>query len=99
MLARGVNEFREIVTKFGEGHSLLKAPTESDNNGGAKLQMPSLLDDTTRKCERKENLTVTSLMLSLLSIVLISSLFRIFTKVAILLAHLVALTVKLSTFS
>ena len=61
--------------------------------------MPSLLDDTTRKCERKENLTVTSLMLSLLSIVLISSLFRIFTKVAILLAHLVALTVKLSTFS
>ena len=42
---------------------------------------------------------LTSLMLSLLSMVLMSSLFRILTNVAILLAHFVALTVKLSTFS
>ena len=41
----------------------------------------------------------TSLMLSLSSIVLISSLFKIFTKVAIRRAHFVAVTVKLSTFS
>ena len=81
---------------------MLKAPTALFLKAKiiiTAVQIPSLFDDTTRKCERIENLAVTSLMLSLLSMVLISSLFRIFTKVAILLAHLVALTVKLSTFS
>ena len=60
------------------------------------------IKNTTQTHEIKSEIVdifLTSLILSLSSIVLISSLFRILTKVAILLAHLVALTVKLSTFS